>query len=83
MKKLYSIIVAFILVISIALPYKVEAKQVFSDVPVTHANYADIMYLLEKGVIQESSKYGYGHSNSRGSSSHDCEGSWIRWGDTY
>lgn len=58
MKKLYSIIVAFMLVVAIVLPAKVEATQVFSDVPVTHANYGDIMYLLEKGVIDASSNYG-------------------------
>ena len=58
MKKLYSIIVAFMLVVAIVLPAKVEATQVFSDVPVTHANYGDIMYLLDKGVIKTASKYG-------------------------
>lgn len=41
-----------------ALPYQVDAKQTFSDVPVTHSNYGDITYLLEKGVIEESSEYG-------------------------
>ena len=60
MKKLFSVLVAFTLLVVMALPYKVEAKQVFSDVPVTHSNYEDIMYLLEKGVIEESSKYGVG-----------------------
>lgn len=58
MKKLFSVLVAFTLLVVMALPYKVDAKQVFSDVPVTHSNYADIMYLLEKNVIEESSKYG-------------------------
>ena len=51
MEKLFSVLVAFTLLVVMALPYKVEAKQVFSDVPVTHSNYEDIMYLLEKGVI--------------------------------
>ena len=58
MKKWYSIVVAFILIVAFVLPYKVDAKQVFSDVPVNHSNYGDIMYLLEKGVIESSSKYG-------------------------
>ena len=47
MKKLFSVLVAFTLLVVMALPYKVEAKQAFSDVPVTHSNYEDIMYLLE------------------------------------
>lgn len=36
----------------------VAAEQVFSDVPTNHAYFQEINYLLEKGVISASSKYG-------------------------
>ena len=58
MKKLLSSIVVFVLVLAFALPIKTNAAQVFSDVPTSHPNYNDITYLLDKGVISKSSKYG-------------------------
>ncbi|MEG0259559.1 MAG: S-layer homology domain-containing protein [Lysinibacillus sp.] len=59
MKKIVSSILALILIISMGFPTEqAEAAQVFSDVPVTHSNYEDINYLLDKGVISKSSKYG-------------------------
>ncbi len=40
-----------------ALPVQnASAEQVFTDVPTSHSNYKDIMYLLEQGVISADSK---------------------------
>ena len=58
MKKILSSILAFVLVLSITLPIKTSAAQVFSDVPTSHLNYDDINYLLNKGVVDRSSKFG-------------------------
>ena len=58
MKKILSSILAFVLILSIALPIKTSAAQVFSDVPTSHANYEDINYLLSKGVVDRNSKFG-------------------------
>lgn len=41
----------------LALPSSTFAAS-FNDVPSTHSNYEDVMYLLEKGVIDESTNYG-------------------------
>ena len=60
MKKYILNFIAFILLLSIALPVQnASAKQVFTDVPTSHSNYKDIMYLLEQGVISDkNAKYG-------------------------
>lgn len=58
MKKILSFILAFVLILPVALPIKSDAAQVFSDVPTSHINYDDINYLLNKGVVDRSSKFG-------------------------
>lgn len=37
---------------------EVASAQSFSDVPTSHSNYEDITYLLNEGVIDQSSKFG-------------------------
>ena len=60
MKKIIVSFIAMILVISMAVPsLNTEAAQVFSDVPPKHSNYADIAYLLDKGIIS-ADKTAYG-----------------------
>ncbi|MGG2111890.1 S-layer homology domain-containing protein [Lysinibacillus pakistanensis] len=58
MKKILLTLMALIFVIAFALPIKTDASQVFSDVSASHPNYNDINYLLNKGVISKSSKFG-------------------------
>ncbi len=58
MKKILSSILTFILIITLALPIKTHAEQLFSDVPVTHPNYEEINYLVEKGVLDKGTKFG-------------------------
>lgn len=57
MKKYFISFLAFILVLAMTLPIQnASAKQVFTDVPPTHSNYKDIMFLLEQGVISDNNK---------------------------
>jgi len=56
MKKIYSLLIA-VITCFLVLP-NTSLAATFSDVPPTHPNYSDINYLLDKGVIDKSSKYG-------------------------
>lgn len=57
MKKVFSLLVAFLLTVSMMLPAAtVSAEQVFTDVPPKHSNYKDIAYLLNKGIISADKK---------------------------
>ncbi|MDI7744006.1 S-layer homology domain-containing protein [Lysinibacillus fusiformis] len=58
MKKLLAIITIFVLFISLSLPSTTKAAQMYSDVPMSHMYYDEITYLLEKGVIDQSAKFG-------------------------
>lgn len=59
MKKVFLIVFVFILSFSLVIqPEQTYANQIFSDVPTTHSNYGDILYLLKQGVVIESSEYG-------------------------
>lgn len=53
-----AIFLVFLLSFSLILPAKSSIAAGFSDVPTTHANYDDIMFLLEKGVIEETTTFG-------------------------
>lgn len=53
MKKIFSL--AVICLISFAL---VTPTFAFNDVPKTHSNYEDIMYLLNNGIIEDSAAFG-------------------------
>lgn len=55
MKKMYSALIV-LMVAFLILPSTSLAA--YKDVPAAHSNYGDIMYLLEKGVIEESNTYG-------------------------
>lgn len=54
MKKLIS----FTLATGLFLSTQHYASADFSDVPKNHSNYTDVQYLLEKGVVEDGSKYG-------------------------
>lgn len=58
MKKVITAIIACIFVISLGFP-GVSAKetQIFEDVPTTHANFKDINYLMEQGILEKGGKY--------------------------
>lgn len=59
MKKIKIIFTALLLVLPIIPISSVDAStQVFSDVPKNHSNYEDIMYLLDKEVIEPTNTYG-------------------------
>ena len=58
MKKVFLMLMTFVLVFSGLAISKVEAAQ-FSDVPTSHRFYDDVQYLMEKGVISPTgSKFG-------------------------
>lgn len=57
MKKILSVLIALLLVFTF-LPKNEVSAAAFSDVPTTHTYYQEIMFLLDKGVINSSSKYG-------------------------
>ena len=57
MKKIILSLIGMVLVLSMAMPGSyTQAAQVFSDVPPKHSNYADIAYLLDKGIISADKK---------------------------
>lgn len=58
MKKRSSILLVAILLLSLVLPVHNSLAAGFGDVPSSHTNYKDIMYLLEKGVIEDSKTFG-------------------------
>nr|WP_106779819.1 S-layer homology domain-containing protein [Lysinibacillus timonensis] len=58
MKKVITIIIALILSLPLLPLRETFANQVFEDVPATHDYYDEIMYLLDKNVINEAEKYG-------------------------
>lgn len=58
MKKIVTLIFTLVLTFSVLPTLSTQASQVFSDVPITHSNYKDIIFLLEKGVIEESNNFG-------------------------
>lgn len=57
MKKILSVLIALLLVLSVSPKHDVAAAS-FSDVKSTHGFYGEIMFLLEKGVINSSSSFG-------------------------
>lgn len=57
MKKIFSVLIALLLVLTFLPKQEVTAAS-FSDVPTIHAYYQEIMFLLDKGVIDSSAKYG-------------------------
>lgn len=65
MKKLLCLLIATILVLSVIPLQNTYAQQVFSDVPVTHDYYDEIMYLLDNNTITESSKFGLNDTVTR------------------
>lgn len=58
MKKRSSILLVAILLLSLVLPAHISLAAGFGDVPSSHTNYKDIMYLLDKGVIEETNTFG-------------------------
>ncbi|MER1959225.1 MAG: S-layer homology domain-containing protein [Solibacillus sp.] len=57
MQKFLMSLIGMVLVLSMAMPSSyIKAAQVFSDVPVKYSNYADIAYLLDKGIISADKK---------------------------
>lgn len=58
MNKKIAMFLIFLLSFSILLPVKNSKAAGFSDIPTTHANYDDIMFLLDKRVIEEASTFG-------------------------
>jgi len=57
--KIAIIFTSLLITFSLIPQYSTKAStQVFSDVPTNHSNYGDIMYLLEKDVIEPGEKYG-------------------------
>jgi hypothetical protein len=63
-KKLFSIVLAALLIFSI-LPQQQASASTFSDVPARHGFYKEIMYLLNEGVISPAKKYGVNDKVSR------------------
>ncbi|MDN4607901.1 S-layer homology domain-containing protein [Sporosarcina highlanderae] len=57
MKKIFSIFIAVLIVFG-CLPQQQTSASTFSDVPTSHGFYKEVSYLLEKGVISPSKKYG-------------------------
>jgi len=57
MKKILSLLLSFVLVLTL-LPKQEASAASFSDVTSTHGFYGEIMFLLEKGVIKDSSRFG-------------------------
>lgn len=54
--KKFNIFILFLLAFVLVLPKQSQAA--FNDVPRSHPNYNEIMFLLEKGVIDEGSTFG-------------------------
>lgn len=57
MKKILFLFLSTLLIISV-FPQKQMAATVFSDVPASHGFYNEIMFLLDKGVVNSSNKFG-------------------------
>ncbi|MFX3672851.1 MAG: S-layer homology domain-containing protein [Paenisporosarcina sp.] len=57
MKKLLSVLMSILIVLAL-LPKQEVSAATFSDVPTTHTYYQEIMFLLDKGVINAGAKYG-------------------------
>lgn len=59
MGKLSSIFLVFVMLCAFAIPSKTDANiQLFIDVPTSHANYSNIMYLLENLIIEPAGRFG-------------------------
>lgn len=58
MKQFTSVLIACILMISLAVPLHTSAAHQFSDVSTKHINYNDIQFLVERGVIDKTPAYG-------------------------
>lgn len=56
-RKGFFVILTMLLVLGL-FPQNQASANTFSDVPASHAYYQEIMYLLDNGVIDSSSKYG-------------------------
>ncbi|HJF33650.1 MAG TPA: S-layer homology domain-containing protein [Sporosarcina psychrophila] len=57
MKKILSLFLALILMVSLV-PQAKAANADFQDVPKSHPNYADVMFLLDRGVISSGRYFG-------------------------
>jgi len=57
MKKILSLFLALILMVSLV-PQAKAANTDFQDVPKSHPNYADVMFLLDRGVISSGRYFG-------------------------
>lgn len=57
MKRIFSVFIAVVLLISI-LPAKQVSAVGFTDVPASHGFYQEIMFLLDKGVVNSVTKFG-------------------------
>lgn len=64
MRKVLSIMLTFVLLLSLA-PQTKANNVGFKDVPKSHPNYTEIMYLLEKGVIEPAEKFGVSQKITR------------------
>ena len=64
MKKIVTILLAFLLVFSF-LPKQDASAATFTDVTASHGFYGEIMFLLERGVISESTKFGVNDNVTR------------------
>lgn len=64
MKYIMSIFISLVLIFSLV-PQAKAANADFKDVPKNHANYAEIMFLLERGVIEPKEKFGVNEKVTR------------------
>lgn len=62
-KKLFSIIIAAVLMIGV-FPFS-SASAAYSDVPATHGFYQEIMFLKSKGVVGDAAKFGVNNKVTR------------------
>lgn len=64
MKKILSLLLTLVLMVSLV-PQAKAANTDFKDVPKSHPNYADIMFLLDKGVIPSGTYFGVNNKVTR------------------
>ena len=64
MKRIVTILLAFLLIFTF-LPKQDASAATFSDVTASQGFYGDIMFLLERGVINESTKFGVNDNVTR------------------
>ncbi|WP_342541914.1 S-layer homology domain-containing protein [Paenisporosarcina sp. FSL H8-0542] len=64
MKKVFSLLIAILLLLAV-LPRQDASAASFSDVTPSYGFYGEIMFLLEKGVIKDSARYGVNEKVTR------------------